>query len=68
MGFNGDLKGLWADLTDGQLVSAMSHRILNPDADYLLQRWAQSLVDHFDTLEEGCFVMIRSDPPLGWMN
>jgi len=60
LGYSGNVKGLWTQLTGGDVDSLLRHQQLNPEADRLLARMAKVLHENDQTLREGWHAMMTS--------
>jgi len=67
VGFRGDLKSTWAELSGGGRT-AVTLGDLDPEASQLLTRFTNALSNHYGSLKEGLHIILHSSRKTGTLH
>lgn len=67
VGFQGDLRSTWAELTDGEVHRQATLRDLDPQADELMVRFVHALKRWHNTARDGWFAVMKAHGSHGRM-
>lgn len=59
IGFTGDLKSTWKELTRGEVMRTMTYEDLDPEGDKLLASFANTLAQRFPSLRDGWVWLLK---------
>jgi len=67
VGFHGDLKCAWSELTDGEIHRPMYIQDLDPAADRMMHDFTEALRKHYGSPKDGWYAVLRAHGAFGRM-